>query len=354
MTGSAAARSAGFEDATEPLRRELTAHCYRMLGSWDEAEDAVQEAYLRAWRGWAEFQHRASVRTWLHRIATNVALSALDGRARRALPSGLGAPEAAGRPEYLPAETWIQPYADDRDDLRLALVAGLQTLTPGQRAVLLLRDVLAFPTADVAEMLNLTSAAVKSTLQRARARLAHCPVRPDDVVEPRSPTARRQLAAYVTAFRTADIAGLTAVLRRDDVLTVMLLGRRSEPEARWQCYLAGCASFCRVEQERRAQWLRGVLDLCVLALLAEGESYGYELAQALERAGLGSIQGGSLYPVLLRLERSSLVSTEWRAGGSGPARKYYLLTPAGREKLARSTDDWSAFADAVGGILRKG
>lgn len=109
-----------------------------------------------------------------------------------------------------------------------------------------------------------------------------------------------------------------------------------------------------MEQERRAQWLRGVLDLCVLALLADGESYGYQLAQALERAGLGSVQGGSLYPVLLRLERSSLVSAEWRAGESGPARKYYLLTRAGREKLARSTDDWSAFADSVGGILRKG
>ena len=98
----------------------------------------------------------------------------------------------------------------------------------------------------------------------------------------------------------------------------------------------------------------GSLDLCLLASLTDGESYGYELAQALEKAGLGAIQGGSLYPVLLRLERSSLVRTEWRTGESGPARKYYLLTAAGREMLARSTDDWSAFADTVGGILRKG
>jgi PadR family transcriptional regulator PadR len=109
-----------------------------------------------------------------------------------------------------------------------------------------------------------------------------------------------------------------------------------------------------VDQERRGQWLRGVLDLCVLALLARGESYGYALAQALEQEGLGSIQGGSLYPVLLRLERSALVTTAWRTGASGPARKYYLITPAGHEALTRSTADWATFADAVGGILRKG
>jgi hypothetical protein len=129
------------------------------------------------------------------------------------------------QPEYLPAQTWIQPYADDRDDLRLALVAGLQTLTPGQRAVLLLRDVLAFSAADVAEMLGLTPTAVKSTLQRARARLARSAPHPDDVVEPRSPAARRQLEAYLTAFQTADIAGLTAVLRRDAALE-LIPGRR--------------------------------------------------------------------------------------------------------------------------------
>ncbi|GAA0264613.1 sigma-70 family RNA polymerase sigma factor [Cryptosporangium japonicum] len=199
-----------FEAATGEFRRELIAHCYRMLGSWDEAEDAVQETYLRAWRGWEAFEHRASARTWLHRIATNVALSALDGRRRRALPSGLDADE--------PDASWIQPSSDD---MRLAFIAGLQTLPPGQRAVLLLRDVLAFSAPDVAEMLGLTTAAVKSSLQRARARLAReAPVR-DDVVEPRSPQARRQLDAYLNAFRSADLAGLTAVLREDLVLEVL-------------------------------------------------------------------------------------------------------------------------------------
>ncbi|MGK5683351.1 RNA polymerase subunit sigma-70 [Actinoplanes sp. URMC 104] len=208
---------AGFEAATGHLRRELTAHCYRMLGSWDEAEDAVQETYLRAWRGWAGFEGRASARTWLHRIATNVTLTALEGRGRRALPSGLGAGEAAD---------WIQPYAEDRDDLRLALIAGLQTLTPGQRAVLVLRDVLAFPAADVAEMLGQTVGAVKSTLQRARARLAETAPRPDDVAEPRSPEAQRQLDAYITAFQTADVDGLAAMLRRDATLELV-------PDRRW-------------------------------------------------------------------------------------------------------------------------
>ncbi|WP_250029372.1 RNA polymerase subunit sigma-70 [Paractinoplanes maris] len=211
-----------FEAQTGQWRRELTAHCYRMLGSWDEAEDVVQETYLRAWRGWEQFHHRASVRTWLYRIATNVTLSALQGRGRRALPSGLGGPDGEGT---RPAEVWIQPYADDRDDLRLALIAGLQTLTPGQRAVLLLRDVLAFPAAEVGEMLGLTPAAVKSALQRARARLGEAAHRPDDVAEPTSPAARRQLDAYLTAFRTADITGLTALLRQDAKLE-LIPGRR--------------------------------------------------------------------------------------------------------------------------------
>ncbi|WP_250009808.1 RNA polymerase subunit sigma-70 [Actinoplanes sp. M2I2] len=219
----------GFEAAAR-LRRELTAHCYRMLGSWDEAEDAVQETYLRAWRAWDDFEHRASVRTWLYRIATNVTLSALSGRGRRALPSGLGAPDSEGP---LPAEAWIQPYAEDRDDLRLALIAGLQTLTPGQRAVLLLRDVLAFPAADVGQMLGLTPAAVKSTLQRARARLGQAAHRPDDVAEPDSPAARRQLDAYLTAFRTADVTGLTAMLRADARLELV-------PDRRWFDGIASC------------------------------------------------------------------------------------------------------------------
>lgn len=105
---------------------------------------------------------------------------------------------------------------------------------------------------------------------------------------------------------------------------------------------------------RRGQWLRGLLDLCVLALLAPGESYGYELTQALERAGLGQVQGGTLYPVLLRLERAGLIEAVWRTAESGPARKYYLLTEAGRRELHATGGGWLGFADRVGAILREG
>jgi RNA polymerase sigma-70 factor (TIGR02960 family) len=213
----------GFEAAAGPLRSELLAHCYRMLGTWDEAEDAVQETYLRGWRAWDSFEQRSSERTWLHRIATNVCLNAIRDRGRRALPSGIGAPaeEIGGPSEVLPPETWVQPIASDRGDLRLALIAGMQTLSANQRAVLLLRDVLAFPAADVAAMLDTSVAAVKSSLQRARARLAEVAPSPDDVVEPAAPQARRLLDAYVIAFETGDVKVLTAVLRADATLEVL-------------------------------------------------------------------------------------------------------------------------------------
>jgi PadR family transcriptional regulator PadR len=108
-----------------------------------------------------------------------------------------------------------------------------------------------------------------------------------------------------------------------------------------------------VDQERRAQWLRGVLDLCVLALLARNESYGYQLSQLLESSGLGQVRGGTLYPVLLRLQRSGLVTAYWREGGSGPARKYYRISAAGHEALRRAMADWQAFAGGVATILRE-
>lgn len=108
-----------------------------------------------------------------------------------------------------------------------------------------------------------------------------------------------------------------------------------------------------MELERRSQWLRGVLDLCVLGVLAQRESYGYELIQSLGAAGLGAIQGGTLYPVLLRLQRTGLVATHWREGGSGPARKYYRITPEGLDMLRRSAADWAAFSGGVSAILRE-
>ena len=225
-----------FERATAPLRGELLAHSYRMLGSWHEAEDAVQETYLRGWRAWDGFGERSSVRTWLHRIATNVCLNAARDRGRRALPSGIGAStdDMDGQPDVRPSETWIEPFLGDRADLRLALIAAMQTLPPAQRAVLLLRDVLAFTAAEVAEMMDMSVTAVKSSLQRARARMADVDSGPDDVVEPSSPQARRLLDAYVTAFETADVDALTTVLRADATLELL-------PNRAWFAGMAGCS-----------------------------------------------------------------------------------------------------------------
>src|ERR1700731_1899180 len=180
QAAGAAVRDAEFVSRAEPFRRELLGHCYRMLGSVDDAEDVVQEIYLRAWRSYAGFEGRSSVRTWLYQIATNACLTALQRRAGRPLPSGLGAPgsDPGPLPEAGSPVVWLQPIPDAlvtpesadpaaiavaRESLRLALIASLQSLPPRQRAVLLLREVLAFPAAEVAGMLGTTTAAVKST-----------------------------------------------------------------------------------------------------------------------------------------------------------------------------------------------
>jgi RNA polymerase sigma-70 factor (TIGR02960 family) len=212
-----------FEEVASPLRGALIGYCYRMLGSWDEAEDAVQETYLRGWRAWDGFERRASVRTWLYQIATNVCLNAARDRIRRALPSGIGAPAGnADQPsEVLTPEHWLQPFAGDSEDLRLALIAAMQTLPATQRAVLLLREVLGFPAHDAAKILGISVPAVKSSLQRARSRLAKTAPVLDDVVEPSAPEARRLLDTYVRAFETADVQALTEVLRADATLELV-------------------------------------------------------------------------------------------------------------------------------------
>ncbi|MFE9676684.1 sigma-70 family RNA polymerase sigma factor [Streptomyces sp. NPDC006259] len=218
-----------FVRLTGPFRRELLTHCYRMLGSVQDAEDLVQETYLRAWRSYADFEGRASPRTWLYRIATNACLNALRHSSRRVLPAGLGAP--ATDPLALgprnPEIPWLEPIPDERADpaavvagragLRLALIAALQHLPPQQRTVLILRDVLAWSAAETADVLGIAPAAVQSTLQRARARLDRLEPAIDEIAEPAEPERRDLLDRYAAAFERADIAELTRLLTEDAV-----------------------------------------------------------------------------------------------------------------------------------------
>ncbi len=218
----------------ERYRVELTAYCYRMLGSAFEAEDAVQETLLRAWRGFDRFEARASLRSWLYRIATNVCLDMLKGRERRARPMDLGGPGTADGPlgEALPEVTWLQPIpdgrvlpversgdpaelAEQRESIRLAFVAALQHLAPRQRAVLILREVLRWKASEVAELLDTTVASVNSALQRARATLAAHPVTDDGWHEPLDENQRNLLARYIRAFESYDMDSLTSLLRED-------------------------------------------------------------------------------------------------------------------------------------------
>jgi RNA polymerase sigma-70 factor (TIGR02960 family) len=222
---------AEFAAETEPFRPELLAHCYRILGSIHDAEDLVQETYIRAWRGFGRFEGRSSVRRWLYKIATMACLTALETRSRRPLPSGLGAPSDDHRVAIAPGDpsvAWLQPAPDalfasgdpaaivaGRSGVRLAFIAALQLLPARQRAVLTLRDVLAFRTAEVAEMLDMTTAAVDSALRRARAHLAQARPVEDDLAEPDEETQRTLLDRYVDAFTRADPDALVSLLRAD-------------------------------------------------------------------------------------------------------------------------------------------
>ena len=210
----------------EPYRGELVAYCYRMLGSFHEAEDLVQETMLRAWKARGRYDSaRASVRTWPYRIATNVCLSALEGRARRPLPSGLGAPSDDPAAPLPPAADipWLQPFPDarfdteTRADIRLALVAAMQILPPRQRAALILREVLDFSAAEAAAQLGTTVAAVNSALQRARAALADVGD-VGEVTEPDDPGVRAVIQRYALAFEAADVPALVRLLADDCVL----------------------------------------------------------------------------------------------------------------------------------------
>ncbi|MBE1536002.1 sigma-70 family RNA polymerase sigma factor [Actinomadura algeriensis] len=223
-----------FLDQADPYRRELLAHCYRMLGSIHDAEDLVQETYLRAWKSYERFEGRSSLRTWLYRIATNACLTAIDQRGNRPMPSGLGAPsDEPERPVVASPEVpWLEPAPDTvvaadaadpaaivaaRESTRLAFVAALQHLPAKQRVVLLLRDVLKWRAAEVAELLGTSTAAVNSALQRARERLEQDGPARDELVEPADPSVRELLDRYAKAFEDADITALLELFKQDAV-----------------------------------------------------------------------------------------------------------------------------------------
>jgi len=215
----------------EQHRRELTAYCYRMLGSPFDAEDAVQDAFVRAWRSRDRFEGRSAMRSWLYRIATNVCLDMLKGKERRARPMDLGpAVEPIEKNLNVPAEiTWLEPIplhlvASERDpadvavaneSIRLAFVAALQRLPAKQRAVLILREVLDWQASEVAELLDTSVPSVNSALQRARATLAKANSDAGDSAQPLSDTDRAMLERYVAAFERYDVKALTSLIRED-------------------------------------------------------------------------------------------------------------------------------------------
>ena len=236
IAGEDRPEAGAIELELETYRRELTGYCYRMLGSGFEAEDAVQETMVRAWRGFDGFEGRSALRSWLYRIATNVCLDMLHGPQRRARPMDLGPSSTADSvlPAGLPEHTWVQPVADARvlptegdpaelaaarDTIRLAFVAALQHLPPRQRAVLILREVLRWQASEVAELLGTSVVSVNSALQRARATLGSVDV---DASRPTTVDAeqRELLARYVDAFERYDITSLVSLLHDDATFTM--------------------------------------------------------------------------------------------------------------------------------------
>lgn len=239
---------AAFRELTEPYRLELHVHCYRMLGSFQDAEDMVQETLVAAWRGLSAFEGRSGLRTWLYKIATNVCLNARRARSRRPDTGRAVVVPPPSREGELP---WLEPYPDllleslpdaapgpdmriaQRESVGLAFVAAVQLLSPQQRAVLVLRDVLGYRAAEAADLLDTTEAAVNSALKRARSslarggqesgdaeRAARGPIARDIAALPTSAADRQAVAGFVAAFERGDVAGMVALLRDDAVLTM--------------------------------------------------------------------------------------------------------------------------------------
>lgn len=220
-----------LEGQLEQFRPELVGYCYRMLGSPFEAEDAVQETLLRAWRGFGRFEGRAALRSWIYRIATNVCLDMVEGRNRRPLPMDLGParPPVESNANWRPEVSWLEPIPDSllpeagdpaelavtRESIRLAFVAALQHLPPRQRAVLILCEVLRWKAKEVAELLEASVASVNSALQRARETLEATGVSANDPVPPMDEAQKELLTRYVQAFERYDLTALTSLIKED-------------------------------------------------------------------------------------------------------------------------------------------
>src|SRR5438128_12159315 len=231
QASSATIGSSELERQLEAQRPALTGYCYRMLGSPFEAEDAVQETMLRAWRGFERFEGRAALRSWIYRIATNVCLDMVEGRNRRARPMDLGPARAPveTNAHWMPEVAWLEPIPDSllaeegdpaelavmRESIRLAFVAALQHLPPRQRAVLILCEVLRWRAKEVAELLKTSVPSVNSALQRARETLEASGVSSNDPVPPMDDARQQLLARYVQAFERYDLSALTSLIQED-------------------------------------------------------------------------------------------------------------------------------------------
>jgi len=258
---SGGAGTAEAESRLEQHRSELTGYCYRMLGSSFEAEDAVQETLIRAWRSLDRFEGRSALRSWLYRIATNVCLDMLSGRERRALPMDLGPARTLDNVSLnqLPEATWIEPIpngsagtggdpadvAVSRETIKLAFITALQHLPPRQRAVLILREVLRWKADEVAELLETSVPSVNSALQRARATLSTTDTASGDSVEELDAEQRELLERYVDAFQRYDMSALTALIHEDATQSMppyeMWLSGRGDILGWWVGPGAGCS-----------------------------------------------------------------------------------------------------------------
>ncbi|HTU97792.1 MAG TPA: sigma-70 family RNA polymerase sigma factor [Solirubrobacteraceae bacterium] len=293
----------GDEDAfaalAEPYRRELQLHCYRILGSLQDAEDLLQETLLAAWRGLEQFEGRSSLRAWLYTIATNRCLNALRDRDRRpqAAPGDHAAALATMPAEVFAEISWLQPYPDAllegvidiapgpearyeaKESVALAFVSGLQHLAPRQRAVLVLRDVLGFHADEVADMLGSSPASVTSALQRARSTLERrLPPRPERLAVPRGGEEAELVARFAEAFERDDIDGVVALLTDDAIVSM-------PPEPEWHQGREAIGLFLRRRTSVRLRMARSWRFVALAANLQPGLAYYLERDDGWERAG---------------------------------------------------------------------